>query len=157
MTSASYNETTLAFGRRLADRADAALAEWMAATGADIEPVIQVGDETGRSISRVKSEGMARLNRDALTDTARHIGLSAVGYEDSFEFSKEPTAYIASPSDPELLGLYAATPKESEMAKRARGTVHGLDSFGRVKGGKTGQVRMSKAEKAAAIRARRAK
>ena len=157
MTTASYNELTLAEGRRLADRADAAMAEWMAATGADIEPVIQVGEETGRSISRIKSEGMARLNRDVLTNTARHIGLSAVGYEDSFEFSKEPTDHIASPSDPDVLGLYAATPKESELAQRARGTVHGLDSFGRVKGGKTGQVRMSKAEKAAAIRARRAK
>ena len=147
-------EATVAFGRQLEQKANAALEAWLEQTGADIEPVIQVGEETGRSIPRVKSKGMARLNRDVLTGAARHVGLSAVGYEDSFEFSKEPSDHIASPSDPDVLGLYAATPKESELAQRARGTVYGLDSKNRPKSGKS---RMSKAEKAAAIRARRAK
>lgn len=142
--------------------------------------VLEVGTDTGNGITRVKSEGMARLHTTGIRNTERRIfdgvllaveydaegrhgtrdyGLTARGVATSRKGGSEPTDCMAnSMADPELLGFYSATPKQAEMADRRR-ACHGIeftrDSRGRVKGGASGKTRRSKAEAAAQRKADR--
>lgn len=118
-----------------------------------IPAVILVGSDMPSALGRDKSDSMARLHTDPVTNQRRLNGLTATGSASSTRDGSEPTDDLAnSLNDPDLLGFYHATSKQAEMATRARASVGGLDSSGRPRKG----TRRTKAQMAEARAAKRA-
>lgn len=136
-------------------------AKWEAMLEA--EGLAVVADVTPESapLPRQRSEAIAEMHEAAGYDVTPYV--SAQGRQKQNAQSTEPTSDMAnSMGDPELLGLYVATPAEAAKAKRERATtdIEGLvlakDNARCVGTKRVRRARKSAAQKAAAIRARRA-
>lgn len=113
-------------------------------------------------MGRVKSEGKASLFEQAGYEESH--GATATGSEKTSAGTAEPTADMAnSMNDPEMLGLYVATPAAAARGNRERATfgiadlVLSKDSKRSTGTPRLRRPRKSSADKAAAIRARRNK
>ena len=134
---------------------DQAIAEaWMAEHGHELDAIIVVGDDTGRSVANPRPESDKSLHTIELSGNAIVTERQMItATESTFETSSEPTASLAG-VDPESIGFYVATRKQSQMATRERATFgieHTLNVKGQKRGGKTGKTRETKAEKAARL------
>ena len=143
---------------------DQAIAEaWMAEHGHELDAIIVVGDDTGRSVANPRPESDKSLHTIELSGNAIVTERQMItATESTFETSSEPTASLSG-VDPESIGFYVATRKQSQMATRERATfgiddvVLSKDSKRAVGTARIRRPRKSSAEKAAAIRARRNK
>lgn len=136
-------------------------AKWEAMLEA--EGLAVVADVTPESapLPRQRSQAFADMHEAAGYDVAPFA--TAQGRQKQSATTTEPTDCMAnSMGDPELLGLYVATPTESAKAKRERATtdiaelVLSKDNNECVGTARVRRPRKSAADKAAAIRARRA-
>ena len=127
------------------------------------EGLAVVADVTPESapLPRERSEAMAAIHDAAGYDVVPYV--SAQGRQKQSASTTEPTDCMAnSMGDPELLGLYVASPAASAKAKRERATTDIAELVLSKRDSEcvgTPRVRRAKktaAEKAAAIRARRA-
>jgi hypothetical protein len=132
---------------------------WMAENEHQLDAVVAVGDDTGAGISNPRPASDKALHTIELSGvevvTARQM-LQAT--ESTFATSELPSDSLAG-VDPESLGFYTISRKQSEIAKRERasfGIEFTLNVKGQVRGGKSGKTRETKAEKAARIAAFRA-
>lgn len=130
---------------------------WMEANGHELDAVIEVGQDVGNAMRNPRPKSDAVLLRDDLTDTIRERA-PVKGVEKASKESKEPSADMGSSmADPDLLGFYACGRGDAKAANKAR-AYHGiefvLDGAGRVRGGKSGKTRETKAEKRARLAAR---
>ena len=127
---------------------------WMAENAHQLEAEVSIGDDTGREVANPRPASDKALHTINLSGndvvTERQM-LTAT--ESTFETSREPSSSLAG-VDPESLGFYVATRKQSEMATRERST-HGIEFTrnvkGQTRGGKSGKTRETKAEKAARL------
>ena len=134
---------------------------WLAENESELDAVIAVGDDTGRSVANPRPESDKVLHTIELSGqpvvTDRQM---VTATESTFETSREPSSSLAG-VDPESIGFYVATRKQSEMATRERKTfgiselVLSKDSKGAAGTPRIRRPRRSAKEKAAAIRARR--
>lgn len=127
------------------------------------EGLAVVADVTPESapLPRDRSQAMAAMHEAAGYDVTPYV--SAQGRQKQNATTTEPTDDMAnSMGDPELLGLYVASPSASAKAKRERATtdiealVLSKDNSECIGTARVRRPRKSAAEKAAAIRARRA-
>jgi len=130
---------------------------WMADHADQLDAEIAVGDDTGTGISNPRPASDKALHTIELSGvevvTERQM-LKAT--ESTFATSELPSASLAG-VDPESLGFYTISRKQSEMAKRERasfGIEFTLNVKGQVRGGKSGKTRETKAEKAARLASR---
>jgi hypothetical protein len=127
---------------------------WMAENGHQLEAEVAVGDDAGRSVANPRPASDKALHTINLSGndivTERQM-LTAT--ESAFKTSQEPSGSLAG-VDPESLGFYVVTRKQSEMATRERST-YGIEFTrnvkGQTRGGKSGKTRETKAEKAARL------
>jgi len=134
---------------------DQAIADaWLAEHGHELDPIIVVGDDTGRSVANPRPESDKSLHTIELSGNAIVTERQMVtATESRHESSQIPTSSLAG-VDPESIGFYVATRKQSEMATRERATFgieNTLNVKGQKRGGKTGKTRETKAEKAARL------
>ncbi len=127
---------------------------WMDEHGHELDAIIVVGDDTGRSVANPRPESDKALHTIELSGNAVVTERQMItATESTFETSSEPTSSLAG-VDPESLGFFVATRKQSEMATRERATFgieNTLNVKGQKRGGKTGKTRETKAEKAARL------
>jgi hypothetical protein len=122
-----------------------------------------VGDDTGAGISNPRPASDKALHTIELSGNAIVTERQMVkATASTFATSEAPSSSLAG-VDPESLGFYVVTRKQSEMAKRERATfgiadlVLSKDSKRSVGTARIRRPRKTVAEKAAAIRARRNK
>jgi hypothetical protein len=132
---------------------------WMADHADQLDAEIAVGDDTGTGISNPRPASDKALHTIELSGvevvTERQMVKATAS---TFATSEAPSDSLAG-VDPESLGFYVCSRKQSEIAKRERasfGIEFTLNVKGQVRGGKSGKTRETKAEKAARIAAFRA-
>ena len=136
---------------------------WLAEHGHELDAIIVVGDDTGRTVANPRPESDKSLHTIELSGNAVVTERQMItATESTFETSREPMSSLAG-VDPESIGFFVATRKQSQMATRERETfgiddvVLSKDSKRAVGTARIRRPRKSSAEKAAAIRARRNK
>jgi hypothetical protein len=124
-----------------------------------LDAEIAVGDDTGAGISNPRPASDKALHTIELSGNAIVTERQMVkATASTFATSEAPSDSLAG-VDPESLGFYVCSRKQSEIAKRERasfGIEFTLNVKGQVRGGKSGKTRETKAEKAARIAAFRA-
>lgn len=130
---------------------------WMDSNSHELDAVIEVGKDVGNALRNPRPKSDASLLLDDLTDTVRERAM-VKGVEKVRKGSQEPTDDMAnSLNDPDLMGFYACGRGDAKAANKARayhGIEYVLDGAGRVRGGKSGKTRETKAEKRARLAAR---
>lgn len=134
-------------------------AAWMEENADQLEAEVMVGDDTGAGISNPRPASDKALHTIELSGNAIVTERQMVkASESTYATSEAPSDSLAG-VDPESLGFYVCSRKQSEIAKRERasfGIEFTLNVKGQVRGGKSGKTRETKAEKAARIAAFRA-
>ena len=134
-------------------------AAWMEENADQLEAEVMVGDDTGAGISNPRPASDKALHNIELSGNAIVTERQMVkASESTYATSEAPSDSLAG-VDPESLGFYVCSRKQSEIAKRERasfGIEFTLNVKGQVRGGKSGKTRETKAEKAARIAAFRA-
>ena len=132
---------------------------WMEENAHLLDAEITVGDDTGTGISNPRPASDKELHTVEMSGNAIVTERQMVkATASTFATSEAPSASLAG-VDPESLGFYVVTRKQSDIAKRERasfGIEFTLNVKGQVRGGKSGKTRETKAEKAARIAAFRA-
>jgi hypothetical protein len=136
---------------------EAEAAAWLEENGHELDTVIGVGQDIGSAMWNPRPVSDATLLLDDVTNTVRERApVKAV--EKVRKQSQEPTNDLAnSLNDPDMLGMYACGRREAGEANTARRyhcIEYVLDGAGRVRGGKSGKTRETKAEKMARLAAR---
>ena len=140
-------EKSIAKGDEMARNAARHEAAWLAAIGETIDPVLPIATDAP-SLGNSHTGVQRALGGDEFAPTVD----TATGSDTRTSVSSEPSDSTGdSVMCPDLLGLMCATPKQAEMADRARGAALGLDA--RHRAPKT--LRKTAASRAAAIRAKR--
>jgi hypothetical protein len=132
---------------------------WMEENAHLLDAEVVVGDDTGTGISNPrpasdKALHTVEMSGNAIVTERQMVKATA----STFATSEAPSDSLAG-VDPESLGFYVCSRKQSEIAKRERasfGIEFTLNVKGQVRGGKSGKTRETKAEKAARIAAFRA-
>ena len=140
---------------------DQALADaWMEENAHLLDDVVAVGDDTGAGISNPRPASDKALHTVEMSGVAVVTERQMVkATASTFATSEAPSDSLAG-VDPESLGFYVCSRKQSDIAKRQRasfGIEFTLNVKGQVRGGKSGKTRETKAEKAARIAARYSK
>ena len=132
---------------------------WMIENGHLLDAEVAVGDVTGAGISNPRPASDKKLHTIELSGVAVVTERQMVkATESTYATSEAPSDSLAG-VDPESLGFYVCSRKQSDIAKRERasfGIEFTLNVKGQVRGGKSGKTRETKAEKAARIAAFRA-